>query len=161
MSLAFVRGIHWWPVKCPHKGPVMWQMFPFVDVIMMKNYFYITKLIISFIVVVFNCVKILKNYSYVNTCCQGELQFAIVILLRHYLIILIWFWFFSRSTYCLERGYTIIRQHLPSYLYWILSPQLFLPLTKAPSINLSGHHIIIIGYFSAGFSCQLSMGSTA
>ena len=34
MSLAFVRGIHWWQVNSPHKGPVTWKMFPFDDVIM-------------------------------------------------------------------------------------------------------------------------------
>ena len=28
-SLAFVRGIHWWPVNSPHKGPVTRKMFPF------------------------------------------------------------------------------------------------------------------------------------
>ena len=33
-SLAFVRGIHRWPVNSPHKGPVTWKMFPFDDVIM-------------------------------------------------------------------------------------------------------------------------------
>ena len=33
-SLAFVRGIHRWPVNFPHKGPVTWKMFPFDDVIM-------------------------------------------------------------------------------------------------------------------------------
>ena len=33
-SLAFVRGIHWWPVNSPHKGPVTRKMFPFDDVIM-------------------------------------------------------------------------------------------------------------------------------
>ena len=33
-SLAFVRGIHRWPVSFPHKGPVIWKMFPFDDVIM-------------------------------------------------------------------------------------------------------------------------------
>ena len=32
--LAFVRGIHWWPVNSPHKGPVTWKMFPFDHVIM-------------------------------------------------------------------------------------------------------------------------------
>ena len=26
-SLAFVRGIHWWLVNSPHKGPVTWKMF--------------------------------------------------------------------------------------------------------------------------------------
>ena len=32
-SLAFVRGIHQWPVNCPHKEPVTLKMFPFDDVI--------------------------------------------------------------------------------------------------------------------------------
>ena len=31
-SLAFVRGIHRWPVSSPPKGPVTRQMFPFDDV---------------------------------------------------------------------------------------------------------------------------------
>ena len=33
-SMAFVSGIHRWPVKSPHKGPVTPKMFPFDDVIM-------------------------------------------------------------------------------------------------------------------------------
>ena len=33
-SLAFVRGIHRWPVNSPHKGPVTRKMFPFEEVIM-------------------------------------------------------------------------------------------------------------------------------
>ena len=33
-SLAFVRGIHQWLVNSLHKGPVMWKMFPFDDIIM-------------------------------------------------------------------------------------------------------------------------------
>ena len=33
-SLAFVRGIHLWPVNFPHKWPVTLKMFPFDDVIM-------------------------------------------------------------------------------------------------------------------------------
>ena len=36
-SLAFVRGIHWWPVNSPHKWPVKGKMFPFDDVIMLKR----------------------------------------------------------------------------------------------------------------------------
>ena len=27
-SLAFVKGIHWWPVDSPHKGPVTQKMLP-------------------------------------------------------------------------------------------------------------------------------------
>ena len=33
-SLAFVRGIHQWPVNSPHKGPVTRKTFQFDDVIM-------------------------------------------------------------------------------------------------------------------------------
>ena len=33
-SLAFVLGIHRWPVNSQHKGPVTRKMFPFDDVIM-------------------------------------------------------------------------------------------------------------------------------
>ena len=36
-SLAFVQGIHWWPVNSPHKGPVTPKMFPFDDVIMHRD----------------------------------------------------------------------------------------------------------------------------
>ena len=35
-SLAFVRGIHRWPMNSPHKWPVTRKMFPFDDVIMVK-----------------------------------------------------------------------------------------------------------------------------
>ena len=31
---GFVRGIHLWLVNSPHKGPVMWKMLPFDDIIM-------------------------------------------------------------------------------------------------------------------------------
>ena len=34
-SLAFVWGIHWWPVNSLHKWLAMWKMIPFDDVIMM------------------------------------------------------------------------------------------------------------------------------
>ena len=36
-SQAFARGIHWWPVVSPHKGPVTRKMFLFDDVIMIKR----------------------------------------------------------------------------------------------------------------------------
>ena len=38
VSLAFARGIHWWPVNSTHKGAVMWKMFPFDYVIMWYHY---------------------------------------------------------------------------------------------------------------------------
>ena len=36
-SLAFVMGIHRWPVNSPHKGPVTRKMFPSDDVIMVSS----------------------------------------------------------------------------------------------------------------------------
>ena len=33
VSLAFVRGVHWWPVNYPHKGPVTRKMLPFEEAI--------------------------------------------------------------------------------------------------------------------------------
>ena len=39
-SLAFVRGIHRWPMNSPHKGPVTRKMFPFDDVIMWRSHLY-------------------------------------------------------------------------------------------------------------------------
>ena len=36
-SLAFVRGIHRWPVNSPHKWSVTRKMFPFDDVIMSES----------------------------------------------------------------------------------------------------------------------------
>ena len=30
VSLAFVRGIHWWPMDSPHKGSVTQKVFPYV-----------------------------------------------------------------------------------------------------------------------------------
>ena len=36
-TLAFVRGIHRWPVNSPNKGPVTRKMAPFDDVIMPKT----------------------------------------------------------------------------------------------------------------------------
>ena len=36
-SLAFVRGIQWWPVDSHHKGTVTWKLFPFDDVIIIAD----------------------------------------------------------------------------------------------------------------------------
>ena len=36
-SLAFLPGIHQWPVNSPHKGPVTRKIFPFDDVIMYRS----------------------------------------------------------------------------------------------------------------------------
>ena len=46
-SLAFVCGIHRWPVNSPHKWPVTLKMFPFDDVIMVHTVCAATVFIIS------------------------------------------------------------------------------------------------------------------
>ena len=38
VSLAFVRGVHRWPVNALHKGPATRKMFPFDNVIMVLLY---------------------------------------------------------------------------------------------------------------------------
>ena len=61
-SLAFVRGIHRWPVNSSHKGPVTRKMLPFDDVtmryvsvgnILMPNY--------NIVVTTMLCTKLRKN----------------------------------------------------------------------------------------------------
>ena len=42
VSLAFVMGIHRWPVNYPHTGPVTRKMVPFADVIMVPYLFTLT-----------------------------------------------------------------------------------------------------------------------
>ena len=37
VSLAFVRGIHWWLVDSPHKGPVTRNIFPVADVFLLTQ----------------------------------------------------------------------------------------------------------------------------
>ena len=37
LSLAFVRGIHRWPVNSPHKGPVTRKVFPLFDDVIMQT----------------------------------------------------------------------------------------------------------------------------
>ena len=50
-SVAFVRGIHRWPVNSPHKWPVTRKMFPLDDIIMLFSlvpaYIYHTTTIIN------------------------------------------------------------------------------------------------------------------
>ena len=36
-SLAFMRGIHRWPVNSPHKGPVTRKIFPVDDVVIVRR----------------------------------------------------------------------------------------------------------------------------
>ena len=44
-SLAFVCGIHRWPVNSPHNGPVTQKMIPFDDVIMYSRVFWMNDVI--------------------------------------------------------------------------------------------------------------------
>ena len=62
-SLAFLRGIHRWPVSSPHKGPVTRKMFPFDDAIMHTHCLwiqFITHMLISnfvFSINVWTCIS--------------------------------------------------------------------------------------------------------
>ena len=50
-SLAFVLGIHQWPVNSTHKWPVTRKMFPFDDVIMQQQYIdYVEKIIRYYVI---------------------------------------------------------------------------------------------------------------
>ena len=52
--LAFVRGIHRWPVESPHKGPVTQTIFPFNDVIV-----WVDDSVASI------------SHLFINSCCHG------------------------------------------------------------------------------------------
>ena len=47
-SLAFVRGIHRWPVDSPYKGPVTRKMFPFDYVIVYESCCTLIQILLSF-----------------------------------------------------------------------------------------------------------------
>ena len=75
--LAFVLGIHRWPMNSPQKGPVTRKMFPYDDVIMSRNVriIYIaidetfgTTLVIDMIhnIITFFHIIIKKHFKYIN-----------------------------------------------------------------------------------------------
>ena len=71
-SLAFVRGIHRWPVNSPHKGPVTRKLFPFDDVIMVDSY--VGKLPLHTLLLLIYCMEelwicICQSY-YARSCCN-------------------------------------------------------------------------------------------
>ena len=67
MSLAFVRGIHWWLVNSPHKWPVTRKMFPFDDVIMDC---YILWSIFTWILFLSVPLTVIKDFTQVMAWCQ-------------------------------------------------------------------------------------------
>ena len=68
-SLAFVRGIHRWPVNSPHKGPVTRKMFPFDDVIMSVHIFVIQ---IRFTFSATKCKNALQLRQLPKRCWEGR-----------------------------------------------------------------------------------------
>ena len=60
-SLAFVRGIHRWPVNFPLKWPVTRKMFPLDDVIMNKLFWNMETLNV-FEMQVINCVGEMSSW---------------------------------------------------------------------------------------------------
>ena len=73
-SLAFVRGIHWWPVNSPHKWPVTRKMFPFDDVIMDTNTTYFVKSThlceTVHVMSLFICINVVSSLTKVNSLCN-------------------------------------------------------------------------------------------
>ena len=68
-SLAFVRGIHRWPVDSPHKGPGTPKMLPFDDVIMIRGSSWLVRCLVVIIVATITaqfdlpCMLIGEHYS--------------------------------------------------------------------------------------------------
>ena len=62
----FVWGIHRWSVNSPHKGPVMWKMFPFDDVFMVFSH-----LVLKYTMVADAGIYIADKdiYTFINRCC--------------------------------------------------------------------------------------------
>ena len=81
-SLAFVRGIHRWPVNPPHKRPVMLKMFPFDDVIMCHVHkftdtqSYATKCILLYPVIKMLIVLTGSYFSHLELIQAGKLALA-------------------------------------------------------------------------------------
>ena len=48
-SMAFVPGIHRWPLNSPHKWPVTRKMFPFDDVIMVMRIIQLSTWVLNFV----------------------------------------------------------------------------------------------------------------
>ena len=58
-------GIHWLPVNSPHKGQVIWKMFPFDDVIMVS--IEVMGVCVEIIVLLWN-LRGLQQHCYQDTC---------------------------------------------------------------------------------------------
>ena len=82
-SLAFARGIHWWPLNSPHKWPVTRKMLPFDDVIMLIGDWIILEASASYICML--CIKdiMLENKSF---GCFGYNVLVIVMVNNYYQI---------------------------------------------------------------------------
>ena len=65
-SLAFVWGIHWWPVNSQHKRPVTRKMFPFDNIIMSPENF-IKKIIKLWMWYYLFCTWLIISYSFMDS----------------------------------------------------------------------------------------------
>ena len=80
-SLAFVRGIHWWPVNSLHKGPVMRKMLSSDNVIMKIKYrpstYYNGPKLDQTRTDVDSAGPILAQFSWIMACLQGFTSISI------------------------------------------------------------------------------------
>ena len=76
-SLAFVRGIHRWPVNSPHKGLVTQKMVPFDDVIMnlLKNDDEQTGMYAKYVSNMTRKVTMLPHFARFNFVMYGKIVF--------------------------------------------------------------------------------------
>ena len=67
-SLAFVRGIHRWPVNTLHKWPVTQKMFPFDDVTMFLRVLFLVLLYTRGMHTLSNIINLILFADYTNGC---------------------------------------------------------------------------------------------
>ena len=88
-SLAFVRGIHRWPVNSPHKWPVTRKMFPLDDLMMFENNrsYRVSSSWFNFLIntslqqLVMEIKRICRTYVRITTCCL-KIRYKDIFLLK-------------------------------------------------------------------------------
>ena len=88
-SLAFVWGIHRWPVNSPHKWPVTRKMFPFDDVIMEPSECQLVsmgkcKKAVTPLLTHWNCAFLVLTYRYWKSYLLLENNIHCLYILRYY-----------------------------------------------------------------------------
>ena len=126
-----MRGIHWWPVNSPHKGPITWKKFPFNDVIMiitMCNYY-------------MHC-NIIHILCYIMLCVICMMYVSLVwFAIKNLYVLFVWLSVVpGNNKYCLNLNYII-------YLWCFCDLVDFCSAKGAPGEYISITCIITIRYY--------------